>query len=123
MKNNNDFKIATLMSAIQIWSNDFLKNYKPTDIELKALFELEKPIVSAKYTLRNVLVKDEAIADKLVNSLSIIKDKQKEACIKAVKEESKDLVTLKNDGLIKEIPENKLNFDVKKALECKRIKI
>lgn len=122
MKNNSDLKIATSISTIQIWSNEFLKNYKPTDAELKALFESQKPIVNAKYTLRNILVNDEATADKLVKSLAIKdKQKQKDAFIKAVKQESKDSITLKNDGLIKELSANKLNPDVKKALEGKKI--
>lgn len=122
MKNDIDLEVAKNIATVDIWTNKFLQNYKPTDIELNELFKEEKPRAVAKYELRNILVSYENNADRIISMLNEIKNKQekKESFIKYVRSVSNDVASKQNNGLTALVDENKLNPQIKEALKGKK---
>jgi ribosomal protein S17E len=119
MKNDIDLEVAKNVATVDIWTNKFIQNYKPTDVELKELYKLEKPRVVAKYELRNILVAYEENADRIINMLNSTQNK-KETFIKYVRSVSNDLASKQNNGLTELVDENKLNPQIKEALKAKK---
>ncbi len=96
--------------------------YKPTDIELRELYKIEKPRVVAKYELRNILVSYETNADRIIailNEMTNLEEK-KESFIKYVRSVSNDVASKQNNGLTELVDENKLNPQIKEALKNKK---
>ena len=119
MKNDIDLEVAKNIATVDIWTNKFMQNYKPTDAELKELYTLEKPRVVSKYELRNILVAYEENADRIINMLNTTKNK-KETFIKYVRSVSNDVASKQNNGLTELVDENKLNPQIKEALKGKK---
>lgn len=119
MKNDIDLEVAKNVATVDIWTNKFMQNYKPTDVELKELYKLEKPRVVAKYELRNILVAYEENADRIINMLNSTQNK-KETFIKYVRSVSNDVASKQNNGLTELVDENKLNPQIKEALKAKK---
>jgi ribosomal protein S17E len=119
MKNDIDLEVAKNVATVDIWTNKFIQNYKPTDVELKELYKLEKPRVVAKYELRNILVAYEENADRIINMLNSTQNK-KETFIKYVRSVSNDVASKQNNGLTELVDENKLNPQIKEALKAKK---
>ena len=121
MQNDVDLKVATKMMTIEIWAQKFMANVNPSDDEIKKLYELEKPKVNSRYNLRNILVKDESSADKLLKTLNTIKDKTKklEKFKELAKSESLDITTKSKEGVIGFVDEGKLDKSMQELLKGK----
>ena len=76
MKNDTDVEVAKNLAIIEIWSNKFMQSYKPSEAELNELYKTEKPRTVGKYELRNILVSYEKNADRIIEMLNEIKNKQ-----------------------------------------------
>ena len=122
MKNDTDVEVAKNLAIIEIWSNKFMQSYKPTEAELNELYKIEKPRTVGKYELRNILVSYEKNADRIIEMLNEIKNKQdkKESFIKYVRSVSNDVASKQNNGLTPLVDENKLNPQIKEALKGKK---
>ena len=119
MKNDIDLEVAKNLATVDIWTNKFMQNYKPTNSELLELYKLGKPRVVAKYELRNILVTYEENADRIINMLNSTQNK-KETFIKYVRSVSNDVASKQNNGLTELVDENKLNPQIKEALKGKK---
>ena len=119
MKNDIDLEVAKNLATVDIWTNKFMQNCKPTNSELLELYKLEKPRVVAKYELRNILVTYEENADRIINMLNSTQNK-KETFIKYVRSVSNDVASKQNNGLTELVDENKLNPQIKEALKGKK---
>jgi hypothetical protein len=119
MKNDLDFEVAKNVLTVDIWTNKFMQNYKPTLFELEELYKLEKPRVVGKYELRNILVAYEKNADRIISMLNSTENK-KETFIKYVRSVSNDIASKQNNGLTALVDENKLNSQIKEALKDKK---
>ena len=119
MKNDIDLEVAKNLATVDIWTNKFMQNYKPTNSELLELYKLEKPRVVAKYELRNILVTYEENADRIINMLNSTQNK-KQTFIKYVRSVSNDVASKQNNGLTELVDENKLNPQIKEALKGKK---
>lgn len=121
MKDDINLRTAKNIMTVDIWSEKFLRNYNPTDLELKELFKAEKPRVVAKYELRNILVTYEENADKIISALNKSKTKKEkqDSFIKYVKSVSNDLASKQKDGLSDLVDINKLNVEISTALKDK----
>lgn len=122
MKNDVDVEVAKNLAIVDIWSNKFIQSYKPTQKELEELYKLEKPRTVAKYELRNILVSYEKNADRIIEMLNEIKNKQekKDSFIKYVRSVSNDVASKQNNGLTALVDENKLNPQIKESLKGKK---
>jgi len=121
LKDDVDFKVATQIVALEIWAQKFMVTINPSDDELKKLYELEKPKINARVNLRNILLKDETTADKLLKTLSTIKDKTKklEKFKELVKSDSLDITTKSKEGAIGFVDEGKLDKSIQELLKGK----
>jgi predicted GNAT family acetyltransferase len=119
MKNDIDLKVAKNIATVDIWTNKFMKNYNPTNIELEELYKSEKPRTVGKYELRNILVAYENNADRIINMLNSTENKR-ETFIKYVRSVSNDVASKLNNGLTPLVDENKLNSEIKEALKDKK---
>ena len=120
MKDDSDLKVATAMARINIWSQKYMANINPSDKELKKLYKVEKPKVSARYRLRNILVKDEAQANKLLKQLAKLKKTKLAKFKELAKNNSIDLNTKNNEGYIGFIDTNKLDKNIQATLKNKK---
>jgi parvulin-like peptidyl-prolyl isomerase len=122
MQNDVDLKVITKLFTVDIWAKKFIAGINPTDEELKKIFELQKPQSSAKYNLRNILVKDEISADKIIKELSDIKEFSKELVKfkEFVKSDSIDPSSKSNEGEIGFIEANKLDQTMLTLLKDKK---
>lgn len=122
MQNDADLKVATKMLTIEIWAQKFMANINPSDEEIKKLYEKEKPKVPSRYNLRNILVKEEATADKLLKLLNNTKEKSKklEKFKELVKSDSLDITTKSKGGAIGFVEENKLDKTIQTLLYGKK---
>jgi hypothetical protein len=122
MKNDFDVEVAKNLAIVEIWSNKFMQSYKPSENELNELYKIEKPRTVGKYELRNILVSYEKNADRIIEMLNEIKNKQdkKESFIKYVRSVSNDVASKQNNGLTPLVDENKLNPQIKEALKGKK---
>ncbi|MDX9743287.1 MAG: peptidylprolyl isomerase [Arcobacteraceae bacterium] len=121
LKDDVDFKVATQIVALEIWAQKFMVTINPSDDELKKLYATEKPKVNARVNLRNILLKDETTADKLLKTLNTIKDKTKklEKFKELVKSESLDITTKSKEGAIGFVDEGKLDKSIQELLKGK----
>lgn len=121
LKDDVDFKVATQIVALEIWAQKFMATINPSDDELKKLYEIEKPKVNTRVNLRNILVKDEATADKLSKTLKTIKDtpKRLEKFKELVKSESLDMTTKSKEGAIGFVDETQLDKTIQELLKGK----
>ena len=84
LKNDPDFSYKYMFlrqnMAIDLWSKKILESVKPTEEELKKLYEKQKDLkVSTRYQLSDIIVNDEKTADDLIKKLEMKeKPKQKE---------------------------------------------
>ncbi|QKF67565.1 hypothetical protein AVENP_2024 [Arcobacter venerupis] len=122
MKDDVNLKTAKNIITVDIWSEKFLRSYNPTELELNELFKIEKPRIVAKYELRNILVTYEENADKIISALIKTKTKKdrQDSFIKYVKSVSNDLASKQKDGLSELVDINKLNAEIKSALDGKK---
>jgi hypothetical protein len=122
MQHDVDLQVATKMMTIEIWAQKFMANVNPSEDEIKKLYETEKPKINSRYNLRNILVKDEASADKLLKTLSGIKDKTKklDKFKEFVKSESLDITTKSKEGVIGFVDEAKLDKTMQELLKGKK---
>lgn len=122
MKDDVNLKTAKNIITVDIWSEKFLRSYNPTELELNELFKIEKPRIVAKYELRNILVTYEENADKIISALLKTKTKKdrQDSFIKYVKSVSNDLASKQKDGLSELVDINKLNAEIKSALDGKK---
>lgn len=122
MKDDIDLEVAKNIATVDLWRDKFMKYYKPTEIELRELYKIEKPRVVSKYELRNILVSYEKNADRIISMLNKIEnlEEKKNSFIKYVRSVSNDLASKQNDGLTELVDENKLNPKIQKALKNKK---
>jgi parvulin-like peptidyl-prolyl isomerase len=122
MQNDVDLKVVTKLFTVDIWAKKFMATINPTDEELKKVYEMEKPQSSSKYNLRNILVKEETTADKLIKQISQIKDvtKQIEKFKELAKKESIDPAAKTTEGEIGFIETNKLDQNMQTLLKGKK---
>lgn len=122
LKDDINLQVAKNITTVDIWTNKFIQEYKPTQVELDELYKVEKPRAVAKYELRNILVSYENNADRIIAMLNEIKnkDEKKESFIKYVRSVSNDVASKQNNGLTQLVDENKLNPQVKDALKGKK---
>lgn len=122
MKNDVDFKVATDLAAVTIWANKFMKDFKVSDAELKKIYETQKPNKEARYNIRNILVKEEASADKIIKALASNKTiaGKLDGFKKHVTSDSLDLKSKQNGGVIGWMNFSKLDKRVQLALKDKK---
>ena len=122
LKDDINLQVAKNITTVDIWTNRFIQDYKPTQAELDELYKVEKPRAVAKYELRNILVSYENNADRIIAMLNEIKnkDEKKESFIKYVRSVSNDVASKQNNGLTQLVDENKLNPQIKDALKGKK---
>ncbi len=122
MESDVDLKVITKLYMVDIWAKKFMAQINPKDDELKKLYAVQKPTKSSKYNLRNILVKDEATADKLIKQLSAIKDLPKiTAKFKELaKSESIDPAAKTSEGEIGFVETNKLDQNMQALLNGKK---
>jgi hypothetical protein len=122
MQDDVDLKVVTKLFTVDIWAKKFMATINPTDEELKKMYETQKPQSSSKYNLRNILVKEETSADKLIKQISQIKDvpKQIEKFKELAKKESIDPSAKTTEGEIGFIETNKLDQNMQTLLKGKK---
>lgn len=116
------YKTINSLTILELWSNHFMNNYNPSEEEIKALYAKLRPKTIVKYKLRNIIVKFEASANKIINKLNNIKEKKKklDTFVKYVSRYSTDFKTINRDGNLGWVTKNQLNKNVQKQLEGKK---
>ncbi len=119
MKNNPQIKVITQIATVQLWSNEFLNNYHPSQQELQELYIKTKLKLSERYKLSTIKVQYNASAIKIMKQLEKVKERQKkfEMFQDLVQKFSIDIKTKKNHGEIGWVEKQYLKYEVKKALE------
>ncbi len=97
--NDVDYKVATDLISLNIWSQKFIQNYKVSDDKLKELYSKEKPKTVNKYKLSNILVSSEAKAKEIAQKISK-KSSKIDEFKKQVSLNSQDFITNKKGGSI-----------------------
>jgi len=122
MKDDIDLKVITKLFTVDIWAKKFMASINPNDEELKKIYEIQKPQSSAKYNLRNILLKDEVSADKMIKQLMAIKDfsKQLTKFKELAKSDSIDPSAKETQGEIGFIEFNKLDQNMQGLLKGKK---
>lgn len=122
LKNDGDYFVAKNLLIIDIWKKKFIATYKPTNEELQELYKEQNPILLPKYELRNILVNYEKNADMILSKLDLVKDNKakKDSFIKFVRSVSNDTASKNSDGLLPLTDENRLNPQIKEALQGKK---
>jgi parvulin-like peptidyl-prolyl isomerase len=121
LKDDANFKVTVKLVALEIWASKFMSSINPTEDELKKLYDIEKPKINSRYNLRNILLKDEVTADKLLKTISTIKDKTKKLTKfkELASSESLDITTKSKEGAIGFIDEVKFDKQVQQLLKGK----
>ncbi len=122
MKDDIDLKVITKLFTVDIWAKKFMTTINPNDAELKKMYELQKPQSSSKYNLRNILVKEETSADKIMKQISQIKDITKQIIKfkELAKSDSIDPAAKTTEGEIGFIETNKLDKNMQSLLNGKK---
>ena len=122
IKDDVNFKIASRQIAIEIWAKKFMQSVQVSDDQLQELYKKDNPKVTPSYKLRNILVKSDAQADKVIKTIIATKGKNKQldAFKKLVQSDSEDFVSRKNGGDIGWIDLNKLDPNVQNSLKDKK---
>ena len=123
MKNDQDLKVATQIATIEIWAQKYMQSISLNKEQMKKLYDKEKPKVSARYNLSNILVKDESSAEKDLKIVASIHDKDKlsKKFAALAQTDSIDPSSKSHDGNIGWIDVNKLQADIQKALKDKKV--
>lgn len=121
IKNNLTYKIALDNLNITVWSQKFMATLKITEDDLKHTYEKEAPKALARYSLRNILVKNEKKANDILSRLQ----KAEEADLvviftKVVQEDSEDITTRLKEGKLGWLDINKLEKPLQDALKDKK---
>lgn len=122
LKDDSDYLVAKNLLLIDIWKKKFITTYKPTKTELEELYKEQNPMMLPKYELRNILVNYEKNADMILSKLDAVKNEKakKESFIKFVRSVSNDTSSKNSDGLLPITDENRLNLQIKEALQGKK---
>jgi parvulin-like peptidyl-prolyl isomerase len=122
MKEDVDLKIASRQIAIDIWAQKFMQSAQVSDEQLQELYQKHSPKVTSSYKLRNILVKSDEQADKMIKTIAAVKGKEKqlETFKKLVQSDSGDFVSRKNGGDIGWIDLNKLDPNIQASLKDKK---
>lgn len=121
VKNDISYKIALDNINITFWSQKFMTSLEVNEDELKKLYEKENPKTVDRFNLRNILVKDEKVANTLLSKLK--KTDEDDLIVnftKLVKENSEDITTRSKEGKIGWIEINKLEKPLQEALKNKK---
>ena len=54
MKNDSDLAVATKLVTLEIWAQKLMSKINPTNDEIKKVYDIEKPMINARYSLRNI---------------------------------------------------------------------
>jgi parvulin-like peptidyl-prolyl isomerase len=122
-KDDLDAKVAIKIVTSDIWAAKFAQTIQPSHEELQKLYVSQNPMVSPRYKLHNILVKDEAKADKILKVINEMKDKQKHLAYfkETAKNESLDFATRPKEGDIGWIDTAKLDKPIQEALKGKEV--
>lgn len=118
VKNDSDYKVLDNLTKINIWSNNFVKDYKPKDDELKKIYKENNFMSAPEYKLRTMSIansEDVKIIEKKLNDLKNPQDKIK-LFTKYVKEKSIDKTTKKNGGSLNWVSLASVQPNIRKAL-------
>lgn len=122
MKEDIDYTVATRQIAIDIWAQKFMQNAQISDDQLQELYKKHSPKVAPSYKLRNILLKSDTEADKVIKIIIAAKGKEKQLDTfkKLVQTDSEDFVSRKNGGEIGWVDLNKLDPNIQNALKDKK---
>jgi parvulin-like peptidyl-prolyl isomerase len=122
IKEDVDYKIASRQIAIDIWAQKFMQGVQVSDEQLQELYKKHNPKVTPSYKLRNILLKSDSEADKVIKTLTSTKGKEKqlEKFKQLVQSDSEDFVSRKNGGDIGWIDLNKLDPNIQASLKDKK---
>ena len=121
IKDDSNFIIAKDNLAINIWTQKTMALIKITEDDLKKAYEKEEPKALERVELRNILVKDEKTATKILNTLKKSKSAELIATFtKLVKEESEDITTRLKEGKLGWFDKVKLEKPLQDALKDKK---
>ncbi|MFA6144985.1 MAG: peptidyl-prolyl cis-trans isomerase [Sulfurimonas sp.] len=122
IKEDVDYKIASRQIAIDIWAQKFMQSAQVSDEQLQELYKKHNPKVTPSYKLRNILLKSDSEADKVIKSIISAKGKEKQLDTfkKLVQSDSEDFVSRKNGGDIGWIDLNKLDPNIQASLKDKK---
>lgn len=123
LKDNVDYKVASNITAVNLWANTYMENIIISDGDLKKLYELKKPIIEAKYNFRNILIPKESSADKIIGVVSPYKtiSNKLEVFCKYVQTASRDTISKQNSGLLGWFDYNNLDPKIQTALKGKTV--
>ncbi len=120
---NKTLAVLKDMAVVNLWSNDFIKNYQPSNDALEKIYKKTHPQLEARYKLSTIKVQYKANAQKIIDDLKKIKDKEKKISTfeNFVHQYSIDIKSKKEKGSLGWIPVQKLKPVVKKAVENAKI--
>lgn len=122
VKNMVDLKTTTNILKVELWAKKYMIEHNPTEAELKKLYLEQKPKIETRYKLRHMLLKDEVIADKLLEQLNAEKNDEKKLSkfTELAKNESIDFTTKEKGGEIGFVDQRKLDVKVQDILKDKK---
>jgi parvulin-like peptidyl-prolyl isomerase len=122
IKEDPDFRVASRQIAIDIWAQKFMLNAQASDEALQELYKKHNPKMASSYKLRNILVKSDSDADKLIKSLAGIKGKEKqlEKFKQLVQSDSEDFVSRNNAGDLGWVEVGKMDPSIQAVLKDKK---
>lgn len=97
IKEDADYKIASRQIAIDIWAQKFMQRIQVGEEQLQELYKKHSPKVSPSYKLRNILLKSDSEADKVIKTITSAKSKEKklDKFKQLVQSDSEDFVSRK----------------------------
>lgn len=122
-KNDPEYNYASESLTLDLWSKRLASTIKPTDQEIKTLFESTKDLkVSPSYNLRHIVLKDSSFADEIVSKLEKEnKNDRSELFSKYVEKNSLDTASKANKGSIGWIDSGKLSPQTAQILKDKNV--
>lgn len=122
MKEDTNLKVATRLITVEIWAQKFMQETVVSDDELKSLYVKSGLKTPPSYRFLNILVPTGDKADKLIASITNIKDKAKqlEKFKQLVQSDSEDPISRKNGGESGWVDSNKLDPNIQNALKDKK---
>lgn len=122
LQNDPEYKIAANTLAVDVWSKKFTDSLNVPDDVLRKLYAKHDLKTPPAYNMRNILVKNEQDADRIVNSLSLILDSQTQLSKfeETVKKLSIDPVTVNNGGKLGWIELGRMDQPMQSAVENKK---
>ncbi len=100
IKNSEQFKVVSQIVSVEIWSQQFMKDYKPTNKELQDLYKNVKPMTSPQYKLRSMSIDKATVAQNIQKQIDAQKTAKEKLTtfIKLAKQHSIDKKTKENGG-------------------------